>query len=126
MVDDSVNELSTQPVIAAVNVGEDFRSRFHIVADNRLHRSLFRVSENATAHLSSDSGESSMIVPTLTVNCLFGCLFLHSQRRYLARNFTFTSPQCGQQICPCGQRIFTRKSWVMSASEKYRMASISV
>src|SRR4051794_9646613 len=86
----------------------------------------FASSQNATAHLSRPIGESSMIVPTFTLNWRRGCLPLHSQRRYLARNFTSVAPHVGQCTTPSGQRALVKKSWATSRSEKYRTACKSV
>src|SRR5918996_1295397 len=77
------------------------------------------------SHLLRGIGLSSKMVPTLTENCRFSCLLLHSQMRRVERNRTSTLPQVGQAT-PSGQRSLTMKSRQTSGLEKYSIASIRV
>src|ERR1700688_5142825 len=75
--------------------------------------------QTAVSHLSRPIGESSKMVPTLTENCLWGCLALHSHRRRVLRNRTSLLPQVGQET-PSGQRRAAMKVRQGSESEKKR------
>src|ERR1700716_3835340 len=79
------------------------------------------ISQTAMSHLSRPIGESSKIVPTLTENCFWVCLALHSHRRRVFKNRTPFDPQVGQET-PSGQRRATRKERQASGSEKNRTA----
>ena len=82
-------------------------------------------SHSTISHLSSDSGESSMIVPVLTLNRRLGCVSRHSHccrvRMYRMR----VLPHVGQHT-PLGQRIDTTNATAVSGSAKWRTASTSV
>src|SRR5207245_6531054 len=67
------------------------------------------MSQIAANHLSSPSGESSKMVPTLDENCRFGCLTWHSHRRRGGMKRTSAAPQVGQ-VTPLGHRISTMKA----------------
>src|SRR5579859_3347087 len=79
----------------------------------------------AHSHLSRPIAESSIDVPTLTLNCFLGWLPLHSQRLWLARKLTSLRPHVGHST-PCGQRREAAYRTALSGFEKYTMASWSV
>src|ERR1700726_691729 len=84
----------------------------------------FTIIQIAGIHLSRPIGESSMIVPALTLNCFLQPL--HFQiRRVLTKEFSFDSHQ-GQVGQPSGQRKLTRNSSALSGSAKYIIAIWSV
>src|SRR5579875_1093923 len=72
---------------------------------------------SAASHLSNPIGESSKIVPVLSVNCLASCFPRHSQRLYFSRNNTSLLPQRGHST-PSGQRRATRYSRQFAESAK--------
>src|SRR2546422_8155387 len=72
------------------------------------------MSHTAGSHLSSPSGESSKIVPTLTLNCFLHAL--HFQIRRVVREECSTLPHLGQ-TGPLGQRNLATNSVQMSGSE---------
>src|SRR5205809_2488037 len=84
----------------------------------------FTINQVAGNHFSNPKGESSKIVPTLTLNC-----FLHPRqfqmRRGSIRLLMSVEPQRGHET-PSGQRISVRNSWQVSASEKWRIAPVNV
>src|SRR5437870_8497843 len=80
------------------------------------------ISQIAANHLSSPSGESSKMVPTLDENCRLACLALHSHSRRVGMKRTSAAPQVGQ-VTPLGHWISTMKARQVSGSVKYRMAS---
>src|SRR5437879_13762719 len=75
----------------------------------------------AVSHLSNPSGESSKIVPVLSVNCGAACFSRQCQRLYFSRNSTFLLPQRGQ-VTSSGQRRAQRYSRQFFELAKYRMA----
>jgi hypothetical protein len=77
-------------------------------------------SQIAGNHLESGIGESSKIVPFLTLNCLRQSLQRQSDR--VAMCPTFSEPQNGQ-ITPFGQRKPARKSRHTASSSKYLIAA---
>src|SRR5947209_18821717 len=79
----------------------------------------------AVSHLSNPSGESSMIVPVLSVNCGAACFSRQCQRLYFSRNRSFLDPQRGHDT-PSGQRRTERYSRQFAGSAKYTIASWSV
>src|SRR6266508_1329925 len=83
----------------------------------------FAMSQTAGSHLSSPSGESSKMVPSLTEYCFLQAL--HFQRRRVVRYEYSVPPQRGH-FGPSGQRSFATNSVQTSRSEKYRIASRSV
>src|SRR5881394_1979126 len=72
-------------------------------------------SQMAGSHLSRPSGESSKIVPSLTLNCFLQDL--HFQIRRVVRNECSVPPQCGH-TGPSGQRRSATKFVATSTSEK--------
>src|SRR6266404_673507 len=83
------------------------------------------ISQKAQSHLSSEIGESSMTVPTLTENCLFSSHSEHSQILRLFKKRTSLDSQRGQTT-PAGQRSDTMKLSALSPVEKYRIAACKV
>src|SRR4051794_25628135 len=81
------------------------------------------MSQMAASHLSRPSGLSSMIVPTLTLNCFLHALHFHNRR--VERKLTSFPEQTGQ-VTPSGQRSGIRNWRQVSGSEKYRTASVNV
>ena len=86
---------------------------------------LLAISHIAGSHFSKPSGESSKIVPSLTLNCALGCRVLHWNMRRDAMNPTSFEPHVGQTI-PFGQRRATTYLRQLSGSWKYTTASVRV
>src|SRR5436190_23207420 len=76
---------------------------------------LLAISHTAGSHLSSPSGESSKIVPTLTEYCFLQPRHFHKRR--VVRYEYSVEPQRGQ-TGPDGQRSLATNSVQMSRSEK--------
>src|SRR3954465_7484503 len=81
---------------------------------------------SAQSHLLRAMGESSKIVPTLTLNCCCGCRVLHWNSERLGRNVTASEPQVGQRTTPSGQRSETIRPMQASGLLKYSMAWMRV
>ena len=81
------------------------------------------MSQMAASHLSRPMALSSMIVPTLMLNCFLQPLHFHSRR--VERKLCSRLSHRGQAI-PSGQRSGMRKFRQASGSSKYRIASINV
>src|ERR1017187_800296 len=77
----------------------------------------FTTCHMAASHLSRPRGESSKIVPVLSVNCGAACFARQCQRLYFSRNRTSVEPQRGQ-MTPSGQRRATKYSRQLIGSEK--------
>src|SRR5258707_116969 len=71
----------------------------------------------AVNHLSKPSGESSKIVPVLSVNCGALCFSRQCQRLYFSKNRAFLLPQRGHTT-PSSQRRATRYSRQFTGSAK--------
>src|ERR1017187_2077478 len=74
------------------------------------------VIQKAVIHLSMPSGESSKMVPTLTLNCFLHPLHHHISR--VRRNECSSPPHRGQVIFFPGQRRLTAYTKACSGSEK--------
>src|SRR5215212_3632746 len=83
----------------------------------------FTMSQIADSHLSRPIGESSMIVPSLTLKCFLQPLQI--QMRRVLTNECLSESQRGHVI-PSGQRIATMQPSAVSRSEKYLTACSSV
>src|ERR1022692_1502825 len=82
----------------------------------------FTICHIASSHLSSPTGESSMMVPVFKVNWGAACFARQCQRLYFSRKITSRPVQRGQTT-PFDQRRFTKYSRQLTGSEKYTMAS---
>ena len=78
---------------------------------------IWQPSNKATSHLSKPIGESSKIVPTLTLNCFRGCLALHSHMRRVEIKRMSLLPQVGHTT-PLFHRCATIRFKHLSASAK--------
>src|SRR6266404_5216896 len=85
----------------------------------------FTICHMAVSHLSSPTGESSIIVPVFNVNCGASCFSRQCQRLYFSRKSTSLLPQRGH-VTPFGQRRATRYSRQFTGFEKYTIASCNV
>ena len=65
----------------------------------------FTTSHIAVSHLSRPSGESSKIVPVLSVNCGAACFLRQCQRLYFSRNRTFSSHSADRQRHPASDGL---------------------
>src|SRR2546423_11842159 len=85
----------------------------------------FTICHMAVSHLLRLMGESSKMVPVLSVNCGASCFSRQCQRLYFSRNRTLLLPHFGQ-VTPLGQRRATRYSRQLTGLLKYWIASCSV
>lgn len=85
-------------------------------------------SHTAGSHLSRLMGESSKIVPTLTVNCFWQDLHRQIVPRVLLWivQMPLASQPLRGHLTPCGHLICARKALQTSGSAKNRIASSSV